>query len=103
MQILAISPIYPASLSSAASLSSGKSLSPSVFPSVSPSISRNPLLSTIKSIYKSEGLYGFFKGGLPSLLKAGPNVMIIYVVNERANDYFRRRKRQKEEERLVFS
>lgn len=35
-----------------------------------------------RGIYRHEGLHGLFKGSIPSVLKAGPNSAIIYLVYE---------------------
>jgi len=44
--------------------------------------SMNKVIDCVKYIIKHEGVKGLFKGTVPSLLKAGPNSAIIYLVYE---------------------
>jgi solute carrier family 25 thiamine pyrophosphate transporter 19 len=41
------------------------------------------VLHSLKSIYRSEGLAGLYRGSIPALIKAGPNSAIIYLVYEK--------------------
>ena len=51
----------------------------------------NGVLQMGRSIVRSEGVAGLFKGSMASLLKAGPNAALIYVVYEQCRAFLSRR------------